>query len=386
MTRTQKLALIASVLVLPWVAHAADQGKTRHVLPIRVMTQNLYVGADIFRVFEAQTPEEVPFAVAGIWQTIQDTNFPERAARIAAEIDHERPDVVGLQEVAWLTRLSPGDPPQVDEIEFLAILLDALEDRGLDYVVAGVVMNSDTELPIVTQTGLGLVRYIDRDAVLVRSAVEFADVTAGNYLAMLEVPIGDPPVTVAQFQRGYITMKLRFDRRWFRLANTHLEVEGADLDPMIPYIQAAQAQELIGLLAAETLPVIVTGDLNSSPLDLPAPPLVPPYWQFVASGYADVWELKPGPTDPGYSCCQAEDLLNPLSMLTERIDLIFVRNDLGTPGVTLLGPVRVEAVGDDPADMTPTGLWPSDHAGVAAQIHVPLPNGHGHAVPSGRAR
>jgi endonuclease/exonuclease/phosphatase family metal-dependent hydrolase len=374
------------LLVLPALAQAADRGQTRNTRPIRIMTQNLYVGADIFHVLEAETPEDVPFVVAGIWQTIEDTDFPERATRIAAEIGHERPDVVGLQEVAWLTRLSPGDPPQVDEIEFLTILLEALQDRGLDYVVAGVVTNSDTELPIVTETGLGLARYIDRDAVLVRSAIEVEEVVAGNYLAMLEVPIGDPPVAVAQFKRGYVTMKIRFARRGFRLANTHLEIQGDDIDPMIPYIQAAQAQELIALLAGETLPVIVTGDLNSSPLDLPAPPLVPPYWQFVAAGYADLWNLKPGPTVPGYTCCQSEDLLNPLSILDERVDLIFVRNDLGTPGVTLLGPVRVEAVGDEPADMTPSGLWPSDHAGVAVQIHVPLPNGHRRAPAGNRAR
>lgn len=378
MRRTLKLALIVSLLFLPLLALAADRGRTRNVRPIRVMTQNLYVGADIFHVLEAQTPEEVPFIVAGIWQTMEDTNFPERAASIAAQIGRERPDVVGLQEVAWLTRLSPGDPPQIDEIEFLTILLDALEDRGLDYVVGGVVMNSDTELPIVTETGLGLARYIDRDVLLVRSGIEVSDVTSGNYTAMLEVPIGDPPVAVVQFARGWVSMKLRFDRRWFRLVNTHLEVEGESIDPMLPYIQAAQAQELIGILAEETLPVIVVGDMNSSPQDLPAPPLVPPYWQFLASGYADVWDLKPGRTVSGYTCCQAEDLLNPLSMLYERVDLVFLRNDLFTPGVSLVGPVRVEAVGDEPADLTPSGLWPSDHAGVAARIHIPLPNGRGH--------
>jgi endonuclease/exonuclease/phosphatase family metal-dependent hydrolase len=378
MKRTQRLALIVSLLVLPVIAQAADRVRTRNVRPIRVMTQNLYVGADIFRVLEAQAPEEVPFVVAGIWQTMEETNYPERAASIAAQIDHERPDVVGLQEVAWLTRLSPGEPPQLDEIEFLTILLDALQDRGLDYSVGGVVTNSDTQLPIATPTGLGLVRYIDRDVVLVRPTVEVSEVVAGNYLAMLEVPIGDPPVAVAQFKRGYVTMKLGFAGRSFRLANTHLEIQGASLDPMLPFIQAAQAQELIGILAAETLPVIVTGDMNSSPLDAPAPPLVPPYWQFLAAGYADMWELKPGPTEPGYTCCQAEDLLNPLSMLYERVDLILVRNDPASSGVTLVGPVRVDAVGDEPADLTPSGLWPSDHAGVAAQIHIPLPNGRGH--------
>ena len=238
--------------------------------------------------------------------------------------------------------------------------------------------NSDTELPIVTETGLGLARYIDRDVVLVRSNVEVTDVISGNYAAMLEVPIGDPPVAVVQFARGWVSMKLRLDRRWFRLVNTHLEVEGEQLDPMLPYIQAAQAQELIAILAEETLPVIVVGDMNSPPFDLPNPPLVPPYWQFLAAGYADVWDLNPGQPDPGYTCCQPEDLLNPLSMLYERVDLVFVRNDLFTPGFSLVGPVRAEAIGEEPADKTPSGLWPSDHAGVAARIHVPLPNGRGH--------
>jgi endonuclease/exonuclease/phosphatase family metal-dependent hydrolase len=380
MRHKQKLALIVFLLTIPLLALAADRGQSRNARPVRVMTQNLYVGADIFRVLQAQTPEDIPFVVAEIWQTIQDTDFQERATRLAAEIDHERPDVVSLQEVAWLTLLSPGAPPQVDEIEFLAILLDALQARGLDYVVGGVVTNSDTQLPIVTPLGLGLARYIDRDAVLVRSTVEVSDVTATNYLAMLEVPIGDPPLALAQFKRGYVTMRLRIAGRSFRLANTHLEVQGAELDPMIPFIQAAQAQELIGALAGEMLPVIVTGDLNSSPLTSPVPPLVPPYWQFVGSGYTDAWDLKPGPPDPGYTCCQAEDLLNPLSMLAERVDHIFVRNDLGLFDVSRVGPVRIDGVGDEPAGKTASGLWPSDHAGVAAQIHVPLRNGQRRAV------
>lgn len=386
MRHTTTVALMAFLVALPVVSQAADRGQTRNAAPIRVMTQNLYVGAEVMRILQAQTPEDVPFIVAEIWQTIHDTDFAERAIRLAGQIDHERPDVVGLQEVACLTVLSPGDPPRVEEIEFLGILLGALHDRGLDYVVAGVVANSDTELPIMTSTGLGLARYVDRDAVLVRSGIEVADVTANSYLTKLEIPIGDPPTAVIQFKRGYVTMRLGVGGRWFRFANTHLEQHGGELDPMIPFVQAAQAQELIGALAGETLPVIVTGDLNSSPFATPVPPLVPPYWQFVEAGYTDVWDLKPGPTDPGYTCCQAEDLLNPLSMLVERVDLIFIRNDLGVFGVTRMGPVRIEGIGDEPADKTSSGLWPSDHAGVAAQVHIPLLNGRGRAAGTARAR
>ena len=30
--------------------------------------------------------------------------------------------------------------------------------------------------------------------------------------------------------------------------------------------------------------------------------------------------------------------------------------------------IKVDVVGDEPYDKTPSGLWPSDHAGVAADI------------------
>jgi hypothetical protein len=122
--------------------------------------------------------------------------------------------------------------------------------------------------------------------------------------------------------------------------------------------------------------VVVTGDLNSSPEDVPVvvppplqavlPPVInPPYRQLalgqnyytapLGEGYFDAWTLRPG-NPPGLSCCQDADLLNPWSVLHERIDLIFSREE----------PTGVKAnqVGNSPEDKTPSGLWPSDHAGL----------------------
>ena len=60
---------------------------------VKVMTRNLYLGADIFKVLAAaQNPDPslgglgVPIAVAELFQTVQYTNFPERAEAIAREI------------------------------------------------------------------------------------------------------------------------------------------------------------------------------------------------------------------------------------------------------------------------------------------------------------
>ena len=97
-------------------------------------------------------------------------------------------------------------------------------------------------------------------------------------------------------------------------------------------------------------------DSNSQAAPLPQDPT---YIDFSLAGYADVWsELFPGTL--GFTCCQAQLDNNPVSQLYQRIDLILT-----------LGPVEAQNValfGATPASKTPGGLWPSDHAGVAAQL------------------
>jgi hypothetical protein len=78
----------------------------------------------------------------------------------------------------------------------------------------------------------------------------------------------------------------------------------------------------------------------------------------------DAW-IVARPGENGFTCCQAEDLLNPLNLASERIDLVLFRGDFGVMAADILG--------EDPADRTESGLWPSDHAGVAATLRLPLP-------------
>src|SRR3954464_9916778 len=63
---------------------------------VSVMTQNVYYGGGGTGSFL--------IGFTDLWQKVQQSNIPERASAIAAEIKREKPDLVALQEVViWRT-------------------------------------------------------------------------------------------------------------------------------------------------------------------------------------------------------------------------------------------------------------------------------------------
>ncbi len=176
------------VFLFPLSAAIAKQAG-HHKSQVKVMTRNLYLGADIFRVVEAAqnlipNPDglDVPRAVAEVFQTMQDTNFYDRAEAIADEILKTKPHVIGLQEASTYYIQTPGDflagnPVQADTvfIDFYSVLDDALRARGL-YYDAYVVTNADIELPMVDPEAgppyyLSDVRLVDHDMILVKETI-----------------------------------------------------------------------------------------------------------------------------------------------------------------------------------------------------------------------
>jgi endonuclease/exonuclease/phosphatase family metal-dependent hydrolase len=134
----------------------------------------------------------------------------------------------------------------------------------------------------------------------------------------------------------------------------------------------AQAQELVATFANETLPVVMLGDFNTNN---PSPPS--PYndatYQFMTqtAGYYDTWEYNLfGNQNDGMTYGHASNLLNPLADLYARIDFVFVGNTAQGTGQHPIGPVYAEIIGDEQSDRTPSGLWPSDHAGIIARLHI----------------
>jgi len=154
--------------------------------------------------------------------------------------------------------------------------------------------------------------------------------------------------------RGWAAIDVNVRGSKFRFVTTHL-------DSIVPAIRIAQAGELLRTAANTSLPVIMAGDFNigaHNSLD----PSFPAYQAMINAGFTDAWQSKRAP-DPGFTCCQAQNLLNPTSLLNERIDLVLFRGGFGVADISLIGTQQ--------ADRTSSGLWPSDHAGVAATLRLP---------------
>lgn len=361
MARMRSLTRIVTVVGLVLLGGMGMPARTQ-TGDVGVMTRNLYVGADLTPVIAATTPAEFIQAVNSVLLTIGASDFPQRSVGLAREIADKRPHLVGLQEVFQLTlNGNTGAPPFRD---LLQDLLDSLAAQGAEYYVVGEVRNLDVTIPV---PGLGVVHALDRDIVLARGDVPASAVAVPgcrvsvdgcNYqvFAALQSPVG--PLNI---ERGFLVVDAAVQGQSIRFVNTHLEV------PELPrVIQAAQAFELIGLLDAMAVtgqPVVIAGDINSAPTEgdvITAGGVIPsPYRQFLAAGYADTWDLRPGKS-PGLTCCQANDLRNDVSQLFKRVDVIFARTAPAETQATL--------VGVDQEDKTLSGLWPSDHAGVVARL------------------
>ena len=119
--------------------------------------------------------------------------------------------------------------------------------------------------------------------------------------------------------------------------------------------------ELLATVTGGPAPLIIAGDMNSSPDD----PAGSPYAQFAAVGFTDAWTRRIGIPRNGSTCCQQADLRNAASMLDRRLDQVWIH-----PGQGFLPPLLMTLLGDDQRERTTSGLWPSDHAGLFAAFLV----------------
>ncbi len=332
-----------------------------------VYTQNVYLGGDtgpIFTIDFSNIPALIT-ATSLFWAEVQASDVPERVTAVVDELDARRPHLVGLQEVFQFVdvELATGTPTVVTVIDLLASIEAEIAARALPYEVIAVQENTSTGTALgLPLSATRILQFTDRVVALRRTDVVVSESDRGTYAATF--PLG--PLTL---ERGWIRLTTERDGVPYHFVTTHLEIQA------LASVQAAQAAELIDVVLAGLEGVtIVAGDLNSDPENPGTPSWTPTYDEMITAGFTDAWERTGHSSrDSGFTCCQDPNLRNGPSLLDQRVDFVLVRrSDHPLKGRKIGGSMKVETVGEEQEDRTPTnGLWPANHAGLVAVLKLP---------------
>jgi endonuclease/exonuclease/phosphatase family metal-dependent hydrolase len=347
--------IVLVVLAAPASGSPDRDAPTDHEVPVgrdrsvTVMSRNVYLGADLTPIYGALTtgdPAIIAAAVELVYGQAMSSDFVGRAEAIADEIAAEKPHLVGIQEATvWSNQLYPNMT-----VDFLDLIMMMLEGKGQHYEVAVQATGFDESFgPIGLQISDVILARTD----LPTAWLKLSNAQYGYYQAVVSFTLPDGSVIAIPRQWASVDVKVR--GKSFRFITTHLE----SLEPpLLPVnVRFLQAQELVAVPANTRMPVIIVGDFNSetSTVDDAA-------WFLIQNGFFDTW-IEAHPGDPGYTCCHPHDLGDPGSTLEKQIDFVFARGDFRV--------IEAGLVGDDPGDMTASGLWPSDHAGVVDTVVIP---------------
>lgn len=373
-------ALALAFLALSGASAAKSRGGAKGTT-VRVMTRNLYLGADLAPAIESKSTSEFIEANGAIVRQVEATNFPVRAKGLAKEILETEPDLVGLQEVAlWRTAppsLGPvfsGKPEATTvKYDFLKLLLAQLNRRKTLYKPVVVQDEFDFEAPADANGqpgdgpggGSGVLanaemnaRLTMRDVILERlhAGVRTTNPKSGHFEHLLvEKVAGSREVTVT---RGWASVDatVRGSRR-FHFVDTHLE--SFDNAAEYPSVRAQQAGELVapGGPATSRLPVILVGDLNSDVRTEVKPGDGQAYRVLTKAGFRERSTYRP------LGCCieSSYDLrTGSVAEMDHKVDHVM------TDAPKRVKLVESRVTGRRKHD----GYWDSDHAGLFSALNV----------------
>ena len=390
-------ALMAASLVAVPAAEAKSKGKKGVV---RVMTRNLYLGADLGPGLDAANLAELSQGAGKILRDVDKNDFKLRAKQLAKEIRSANPDLVGLQEVAlWRTIKPPnvylpgGDPPKAETVryDFLRLLLKNLKgykkvvvENEFDFETPTDVDDDDSTcfegnwtgalgpnnqcgvFPGADLTG----RLTMRDVIIAKKKVKTSSNDKANF-DNLYTPLvaGVTPLPVT---RGWTATTAKVPgSKPFRFVNTHFEAFGNPEEA-----KCEQAKELYPeAIAGNSLPVILAGDLNSDDDTVDGDPATPELdgtgWDRCAYNYLKSEGLSSLTRGTDNTCCYQGSVLAPKKVSVYRKEFDHQVDHLMTNSAAKV--VRVgksKATGTRPFRKKGTPAWGSDHQGVAQAVKI----------------
>jgi endonuclease/exonuclease/phosphatase family metal-dependent hydrolase len=374
-------ALLALVLLVAGNATAKPKKATKpKPTKVKVMTRNIYLGADLGPAIAAKGVTAFTEATGQILREVTTNDFPVRAKGLAKEILQKEPDLVGLQEVAeWRTgppsleTLLGGSAPHATTVryDYLKELLAQLNKGKARYRAAVVNPEFDFEAPAdengVPGDGPNSVipnaeingRLTMRDVILAKVGpeVKVSHPRKGHYKSLLTEEISGAKVTVV---RGWVSVDATVNGSTpFHFVDTHLE--SFDPQTVVPSIRAQQAAELVAPNGPLTnkLPTILVGDLNSDTKTAVQPGDGQAYETLVKAGMRERSTYEP------LSCCLKTSLLpvadgGAASQFDHKVDHIMTRD-----------PKQVKLLNSSVTGRSPqNGFWDSDHAGLFSTLKI----------------
>lgn len=379
------LVAISYLWVTPATSHATSN--------LVVMSRNIYLGADVGKAL-ALIPD-LPAAAQFMWDQMRKTDFNARAKLLAKEISQNQPDVIGIQEATtWKCQKNLWSK-KTTVYDFIDILLNQLSGK---YEVAEFENTkaynpgfSISPIPYLTKVNdpeifqqifsqdNAFCGFETGDALIVKKQLQSEVINLGN--TEYEATYSIVP-TLMTIYRGYTWADIKINGTPIRFITTHLESLWDE--NKLPN-SAKQAGQLIADTSNTKMPLVVMGDFNSDPRDprgkkslnpgeqpvesLNCPlssPTCNAYKLMIDSGFVDAgpnsldpnnftWGMNAQLTGPDLERKSAAQKLGNQFGFTDRLDYIFVKNNLEINSTKIIG-------------VNPP--YASDHAGVVASLAI----------------
>jgi len=312
-----------------------------------VLTWNFGGDGGIEPLISAADPLSLMIASTNLWNDYRDRGFLERIHRLADIVVEEDPDVLFVQGMV-IASVSPvgdvlsGASTGTDFVVFdqYLALIDRLNFMGWGYL-SSFREDYHLEVPVMTCDGyadVGLRTF----TVGITRELNNAPFVSGTFTDQLSGPLGGlGPVSTSL---GWVGMPM--PNGGPTVTTTRLESSPS------AGLKAAQAAELAMSLSG---PGILVGDFASTPSS-------PAYNTFAGLGFEDAWTAFG--SGSGATCCQADNLMNLGSMLSERVDW-------GLSDDVLWGSRAARVLGERVSDRSVSGRWTSTHAGLLTRWGTP---------------